>query len=122
MESYEDPVEQQILQAMAEGKFDDLPGRGKPLDLGDDSPAWWARRRIEEMRRHDELVACAGELSEREARLWLLPTEETVRAGVNEINVDIDRLNSELPAEDQLIPLSVERTVATWKRMYRLHR
>ena len=26
-------VEEQIRKAMAEGQFDDLPGRGKPLDL-----------------------------------------------------------------------------------------
>jgi hypothetical protein len=31
--SWEKLVEQKIQEAMAEGEFDDLPGKGKPLDL-----------------------------------------------------------------------------------------
>lgn len=31
--SFEKIVEDQIRRAIAEGKFDDLPGKGKPLDL-----------------------------------------------------------------------------------------
>jgi hypothetical protein len=30
----EDPVEAKIQQAMAEGAFDNLPGKGKPLNIG----------------------------------------------------------------------------------------
>jgi len=30
---HEDPVEAKIKKAMAEGAFDNLPGKGKPLDL-----------------------------------------------------------------------------------------
>lgn len=33
--SYAKIVEEKILQAMAEGEFDNLPGRGRPLDLDD---------------------------------------------------------------------------------------
>jgi len=36
-------VEEIIRQAMAEGKFDDLPGKGKPMDLEEDpfvDPEW----------------------------------------------------------------------------------
>ncbi len=32
-EPFEDPVEVKIKAAMAEGDFDNLPGKGKPLDL-----------------------------------------------------------------------------------------
>ena len=32
-ETFEDPVEAKIKAAMAEGQFDNLPGKGKPLDL-----------------------------------------------------------------------------------------
>jgi len=32
-DSIRDPVERQILEAMARGEFDNLPGAGKPLDL-----------------------------------------------------------------------------------------
>ena len=31
--SLESVIEEQIRKAMAEGEFDDLPGKGKPLDL-----------------------------------------------------------------------------------------
>ena len=36
-------IEEHIRRAMEEGKFENLPGKGKPLDLGDDSladPEW----------------------------------------------------------------------------------
>jgi hypothetical protein len=33
----EDLAEKRIRSAMTEGAFDDLPGRGRPLDLDDDS-------------------------------------------------------------------------------------
>ena len=32
-EAFEDPVEVKIKAAMAEGEFDNLPGKGKPIDL-----------------------------------------------------------------------------------------
>ena len=32
-DAFEDPVEVKIKAAMAEGEFDNLPGKGKPLDL-----------------------------------------------------------------------------------------
>lgn len=31
-------AERRILEAMERGEFDDLPGKGKPLDLQDDDP------------------------------------------------------------------------------------
>ena len=31
-------IEDHLRKAMAEGKFDDLPGKGKPLHLNDDNP------------------------------------------------------------------------------------
>ncbi|RKT79364.1 uncharacterized protein DUF1992 [Terracoccus luteus] len=42
---YETAVERQIREAQERGDFDDLPGAGKPLDLGDlDDPDWWVKR------------------------------------------------------------------------------
>ena len=37
MGAFDDLAEQRILAAMAEGCFDDLPGRGRALELDDDS-------------------------------------------------------------------------------------
>ena len=64
-------VEERLQEAFAEGKFANLPGRGKPLDLEEDplaDPAMWMARHIlrnsgmslpwvEERRRIEELLA-----------------------------------------------------------------
>lgn len=34
---FDDIIEQRIQESLAKGEFDDLPGRGKPLQLEDDS-------------------------------------------------------------------------------------
>lgn len=45
MTYHESWVERQIREAVERGEFDDLPGAGKPLDLGDvDDPEWWTKR------------------------------------------------------------------------------
>ena len=74
-------VEERLQKAFAEGRFADLPGKGKPLDLEEDplaDPAMWMARRIlrnsgmslpwvEERRRIEDLSAEAvAEL----ARSW----------------------------------------------------
>ncbi len=74
-------VEERLQEALAEGKFTNLPGKGKPLDLEEDplaDPALWMARHIlrnsgmslpwvEERRRIEKLFAeAAAEL----ARSW----------------------------------------------------
>ena len=48
---WETPVERAIREAQERGEFDDLPGAGRPLSLGDpegpDDPLWWVRRKLE---------------------------------------------------------------------------
>ena len=58
-------VERIIEEAIARGEFDNLPGEGRPLPIGDDGPGWWIRSYVERMRRDD-----------RERRL--LPAERAV--------------------------------------------
>lgn len=74
-------VEERLQQAFAEGKFTNLPGKGKPLDLEEDplaDPADWMARHIlrnsgmslpwvEERRRIEELFAEATAVL---ARSW----------------------------------------------------
>ena len=38
MDTFSLIAERRILEAMERGEFDDLPGKGKPLDLEDDDP------------------------------------------------------------------------------------
>lgn len=41
-------VEKTIREAQERGDFDDLPGAGKPIDLGDTSdPDWWLKRYVQ---------------------------------------------------------------------------
>lgn len=43
--SWESPVDRAIREAQERGDFDNLPGAGKPLDLGDlNDPDWWIKR------------------------------------------------------------------------------
>jgi hypothetical protein len=42
---WESPVDRAIREAQERGDFDNLPGAGKPLDLGDaNDPDWWIKR------------------------------------------------------------------------------
>lgn len=44
MAGYQSWIDKQIAQAEADGKFDDLPSKGKPLDLSDDDELWWVKK------------------------------------------------------------------------------
>lgn len=43
-------ADNQIREAMAEGKFDNLPGAGKPIPSLDQpyDPMWWVKKKIAE--------------------------------------------------------------------------
>ena len=120
--SSRDPVEQQIQMAIARGDFDDLPGTGQPLSIGDEGPGWWARRRIAEMKSQDQLEELARHIERSQDQLWVLGDEASLRAGVDRINGEIDEINSGLPQADRLPSLDVERTLRTWRLMFRARR
>ena len=79
-------VEERLQAAFAEGKFTDLPGKGKPLDLEEDplaDPALWMARHIlrnsgmslpwvEERRRIEDSVS---QVTREFARSWSAYTE-----------------------------------------------
>ena len=115
--SWESLVERQIREAMAEGAFDDLPYRGEPLPLEDDSaagdwamahrmlknagaaPPWIeadkeARRLLAEIER---LVAGAPGMSVLARRRARSELERVVQAA----NRAIARVNSEAPTDRQ---------------------
>lgn len=120
MSRHEDLVEEAIRLAIERGEFDDLPGQGKPLELGEDDPAWWARRQVERMRRSDAALEAAQRTASRIDSVWALPDVASVRARVAEINREIDDVNKNLDEEHRLDSIDPERAVATWQRMYRL--
>lgn len=69
-------MEEIIGEAMKQGKFDDLPGKGKPLDLERDEPDPYAREGswiVNRVLRHNKAAPLWVELEKaiREDREWL---------------------------------------------------
>jgi hypothetical protein len=107
-------IEEKIRAAIARGEFDNLPGAGKPLQIRDNAPGWWARQLIERMRAEDAQAEFERALVARLAEAWLLPDEAAVRCLVGEINQEI--------AGTSLSPLDPAEVVTDWRRMARLRR
>ena len=99
-------IEEQLRKAMAEGKFDDLPGKGKPLHLDENNPhadpGW-------ELAYH--IIKEAG---------YSLPWIETIR----EIEKDIEAARQDLQRawKWRLIYLSApvpdEKASSEWERAF----
>lgn len=111
--SYETAVEKQIREAQERGDFDDLPGAGKPLDLGDlNDPDWWVKR-LAQRENLDLSGALPGALGLRKEAagfpesLAEVRREEQVREILADYNQRVlaDRLR---PAVGKLPPLIVK--------------
>ena len=117
-----DPVEDQIKEAIERGDFDNLPGQGRPLPKGDDGPGWWARRRVEEMRRQDRLADLSARIDRDLGEVWVLRDEPAVLEGVAELNNEIECANRGVPVDERLPLLDAGEVLGTWRRMYRARR
>lgn len=120
-------MERQIREATERGEFENLPGTGRPLDLGDvDDPNWWVKRKMER-EGIDPSGAVPGVLAlRREAATYPeslldLGSEDGVRAVIRDYNRRVveDRLR---PAVGRNMPavaprLDVEATVARWREL-----
>lgn len=112
---YESPVERIIREAQERGEFDDLPGAGKPLDLGDvDDPLWWVRRLAEREQLDFSAALPPGVALRKEAAgfpasLAELRTEESVRAVLDDYNRRAKRDRLRLP--DRGMPQIIAPTV-----------
>ncbi|NHA68376.1 DnaJ family domain-containing protein [Phycicoccus flavus] len=124
---YESPVERAIREAQERGEFDNLPGAGKPLDLGDTSdPMWWVRR-LAEREQLDftgalpPAVALRKEAATFPESLTALRTEESVRAVLEDYNLRVrrDRLRPPDPRMPQLLAptVDVENLLARWREL-----
>ncbi len=122
---YESPVERLIREAQERGEFDDLPGAGRPLDLGDtDDPMWWVRR-LAEREQLDftgalpPAVALRKEAATFPESLADLRTEESVRAVLEDFNrrVRRDRLRPTDPRMPSLLAptVDVDALVERWR-------
>jgi hypothetical protein len=112
-------AEMQIRKAIGRGDFDDLPGRGRPLDLPrHHDPDWW----LKSLMKREGIVMLPPSIQLRkddaalDERLDQLSNETAVRREIDQFNKEVIRARYQLPAGPPLItmPRDVEATVTTW--------
>jgi hypothetical protein len=104
-------AERRIEEAIREGKFDNLPGAGKPVDLSD-MPAddnarmmWWALRVMRQGGSTPEEVRVRREIDSLKRELSTAGTAARVRTLVAQVNVMVRQLNM-LPAPGPQSPVA----------------
>ena len=113
-------VETSIQQAIRRGDFDNLPGAGKPLDLGTThDPDWWIRRKIET----EQLTGLGPpaltlrvEHAEMAERLDAIAHEQDVREAVRDFNRRVIEARRQLQGGPPVVTPTVEvdAEVAAW--------
>jgi hypothetical protein len=113
-------AEQRIAEAQAEGKFDNLPGLGKPIP-GIDEPhdeLWWVKQKLEREQISVLPPALALQLDRERtlAKIATLPGEAEVRNEVAALNERIRKqsLGATGPSVN-VLPLDADVVVATWR-------
>jgi hypothetical protein len=119
--SFEGWIERQIQEAQQSGRFDDLPGRGRPQHSDDAAdPHWWTKQLLR--REQVDFLPPALELRRSvEKALAALPAlrdERRVRALLERVDAEIRRANATATSGPPTTqpPLDVEALVAAWKR------
>ncbi|MDN5789750.1 MAG: DUF1992 domain-containing protein [Micrococcales bacterium] len=124
---YESSVDRQIREAQERGDFDNLPGAGKPLDLGNpEDPDWWIKRLVarEDLDLGGALPGALGlrrEASTFPESLADVYSEANVREILKDFNMRVlaDRLR---PAVGNLPPLiaktvDIDEMVEQWQAL-----
>lgn len=124
---WESPVERAIREAQERGEFDDLPGAGRPLDLGDpDDPLWWVRKKLAAEDLDLSAVVPPAIALRKEAAgfpesLADLRTERSVREVLDDYNhrVRRDRLRPPDRGMPQLLAptVDIEEMVGRWRAL-----
>lgn len=114
-------VDLQVQQAIARGDFDDLPGRGKPIEGlgGEHDPDWWVKKLVE----REQLVVLPPSIQLRKDDAALddlmdqQHTEQAARELVEDFNTRVIAARYSLPVGPPLItmPRDVEATLAGWR-------
>ena len=122
-----DAVERQIRAAQERGAFDDLPGAGKPLNLGSTrDPDWWVKGLIERERIDMTAVLPSAVQLRKEAEgypesLVDVAREETVREVLEDFNrrVKLDRLRPVPEGMPQVIAptVDVDDLIDRWSQL-----
>lgn len=119
--SWETWVDGQIRESMKRGEFDDLPGKGKPLQ-GLDQPhdeLWWVKDKLrrEGVSYLPETLKVRSELQQARSEMAAARSELQVRDIVERINKRIRYVNSHYVGgpPSTLMPLDMEEEVERWR-------
>ena len=122
-----DAVEQQIRDAQKRGAFDDLPGAGKPLELGNSTdPDWWVKGLMERERIDSSALLPSALQLRKEAEgfpesLMAISREQAVREVLDDFNrrVRRDRLQPAPAGMPQVIAptVDVDDMVTRWAQL-----
>ena len=116
-------ADRKIEAAMQEGKFDNLEGAGKPLDL-EPMPAdenarmlWWAIRLLRKNDVVPDEVRYRKTIEQLRVTLVAAEDEPQLRAKVEQMNELIRKLNTmgTNAIESRLAPLDVEAELLKWR-------
>src|SRR6478735_4890507 len=113
-------VDLQVRQAMERGEFDDLPGRGKPIeDLGvEHDPDWWVKKLVE--RENIALlppaIALRKEDAELEEHLDAITVEREVRRELEDFNRRVVETRRQLQGGPPVVTATrdVDAEVSAW--------
>jgi len=120
--SWDSWIEALIHEARAEGAFDDLEGKGKPipgLDAPYD-PDWWVKKLLEREKLSflPPALSIRAKVAKALEELWRVRSEHEVRQRVTAINTEIARANRTVieGPPTSLAPLDVEVVLDEWRR------
>ena len=114
-------VEVAIQQAIRRGDFDDLPGAGKPLDLGrPNDPDWWIRRKIESERLTGlgpPAIMLRAEDAELDDRLDAMGSDHDVREHLEDFNRRVRHARMQLLGGPPVVTAlrDVDAEVGRWR-------
>lgn len=120
-------IDRQIREAQDRGEFDNLSGKGKPIE-GLEKPhdeMWW----VKDFMKREQLTVTPPTLALRKAVESALEavqhqtSEDAVRAIVDEVNAKIRDANRKATSgpPSNVMPLDVERVVASWRSRHAAH-
>jgi hypothetical protein len=119
--SWDSFIEERIQEAYAAGEFENLPGFGKPIP-GIDQPHdedWWLKEKLkrENLSALPPGLAIRVEVHKTLQRIWMLSTEASVRAAVEELNAKIRKANygALWGPPSTTMPLETDEVVARWR-------
>jgi hypothetical protein len=104
-------IERVIREAQAEGKFNDVPGTGRPIPDIDQpyDPAWWARRWVRRERQREQTRELAHEIEARLPRILAGANAAKARADLESLNTKIREHNAASSEGDEVPLLDVEQ-------------